>query len=90
MLYIQPWQVKKNTTLYLSHKAIGCACSGTKQFVVPEQALLVEMARIRLHGFSEKEVQKACTSMMSDVESAYIERDQDYSQVSHTLLLALH
>ncbi|DBA85638.1 TPA: hypothetical protein ACH3X1_005214 [Trebouxia sp. C0004] len=44
------------------------------------QALLVEMARIRLHGFSEKEVQKACTSMMSDVESAYIERDQDYSQ----------
>ncbi|KAA6421450.1 MAG: chloroplast processing enzyme, partial [Trebouxia sp. A1-2] len=44
------------------------------------QALLVEMARIRLHGFSEKEVRKACTSMMSDVESAYIERDQDYSQ----------
>ena len=57
---------------------------------MPEQALLVEMARIRLHGFSEREVQKACTSMMSDVESAYIERDQDYSQVSHTLLLALH
>ena len=46
------------------------------------QALLVEMARIRLHGFSDREMSQARASMMSDVESAYIERDQDYSQVS--------
>lgn len=39
------------------------------------------MARIRLHGFSEREISQARASMMSDVESAYIERDQDYSQV---------
>lgn len=45
------------------------------------QALLLELARIRLHGFSDREVKQACASMMSDVESAYIERDQDYSQV---------
>lgn len=45
------------------------------------QALLIEMARIRLHGFSEREIHQARSSMMSDVESAYIERDQDYSQV---------
>lgn len=44
------------------------------------KALLTELARIRLHGFSEREVRQACASMMSDVESAYIERDQDYSQ----------
>ncbi|KAL3146657.1 hypothetical protein ABBQ32_000885 [Trebouxia sp. C0010 RCD-2024] len=43
-------------------------------------ALMLEMARIRLHGFSEREVNQARASMMSDVESAYIERDQDYSQ----------
>ena len=48
------------------------------------QALMIEMARIRLHGFSEREVSQARASMMSDVESAYIERDQDYSQASHT------
>ena len=46
------------------------------------QALLLEMARIRLHGFSEREVNQARASMMADVESAYIERDQDYSQVA--------
>lgn len=45
------------------------------------QAMMIEMARIRLHGFSQREVDQARASMMSDVESAYIERDQDYSQV---------
>ena len=53
--------------------------------------MLIEMARIRLHGFSDKEVQQACTSMMSDVESAYIERDQDYSQVrKHCIYINMH
>lgn len=46
---------------------------------------MLEMARIRLHGFSEREVNQARASMMSDVESAYIERDQDYSQVGSNL-----
>lgn len=45
------------------------------------QALLTEVARIRLHGFSEREVRQAQATMLSDVESAYIERDQDNSQV---------
>ena len=51
------------------------------------QALMIEMARIRLHGFSDREIGQARASMMSDVESAYIERDQDYSQVgsSHVM-----
>ena len=47
---------------------------------------MVEMARIRLHGFSEREVNQARASMMSDVESAYIERHQDYSQVGSPTL----
>ena len=47
------------------------------------QALLTEMARIRLHGFSEREIRQAQATMLSDVESAYIERDQDNSQVLH-------
>lgn len=46
------------------------------------QALLTEVARIRLHGFSEREVRQAQATMLSDVESAYIERDQDNSQVT--------
>ena len=46
------------------------------------------MARIRLHGFSDREISQARASMMSDVESAYIERDQDYSQVGGPLLAA--
>lgn len=49
---------------------------------------MVEMARIRLHGFSEREVNQARASMMSDVESAYIERHQDYSQVGSPTLLS--
>ena len=47
---------------------------------------MVEMARIRLHGFSERELNQARASMMSDVESAYIERHQDYSQVGSPTL----
>ena len=34
---------------------------------------MIEMARIRLHGFSDREIGQARASMMSDVESAYIE-----------------
>ena len=49
------------------------------------QALLTEVARIRLHGFSEREVRQAQATMLSDVESAYIERDQDNSQVPNGL-----
>ena len=49
------------------------------------QALLTEVARIRLHGFSEREVRQAQATMLSDVESAYIERDQDNSQVKVSL-----
>lgn len=37
------------------------------------------MARIRQHGFSEREVKIAAAKLMADIESAYLERDQVYS-----------
>ena len=45
----------------------------------PPQALLTEVARIRQHGFSEREVKIAAAKLMADIESAYLERDQVYS-----------
>ncbi|KAK9820030.1 hypothetical protein WJX72_005269 [[Myrmecia] bisecta] len=44
------------------------------------EALMIELARVRLHGFSPREVQVACLTTLSDVESSYLERDQSYSQ----------
>lgn len=35
-----------------------------------------KVARVRLHGFSEREISIARALMMSDIESAYLERDQ--------------
>ncbi|PWA80900.1 insulinase (Peptidase family M16) protein [Artemisia annua] len=40
------------------------------------ESMLMEIARVRLHGFSERETSVARASMMSEIESAYLERDQ--------------
>ncbi|KAJ4708591.1 zinc protease PQQL-like [Melia azedarach] len=40
------------------------------------ESMLIEVARIRLHGFSDREVSVARALLMSEVESAYLERDQ--------------
>jgi hypothetical protein len=53
------------------------------------QTLLTELARIRLHGFSQREVLAAINISMADAESLYMERDQDYAQVSSHVWLAL-
>lgn len=37
---------------------------------------LFKIARIRLHGFSECEISIVRAELMSDIESAYLERDQ--------------
>ncbi|KAK1312722.1 hypothetical protein QJS10_CPA07g00912 [Acorus calamus] len=39
-------------------------------------SMLMEVARVRLHGFSEREISTVRALMMSDIESAYLERDQ--------------
>lgn len=40
------------------------------------ESMLMEVARIRLHGFSEHEISIVRALMMSEIESAYLERDQ--------------
>ncbi|RLM93624.1 putative zinc protease PqqL [Panicum miliaceum] len=40
------------------------------------ESMLLEVARIRLHGFSDREISIVRALMMSEMESAYLERDQ--------------
>lgn len=52
---------------------------------------VLQVARVRLHGFSEREVSVVRALLMSEIESAYLERDQmqstslrdEYIQVYH-------
>ncbi len=36
------------------------------------------MARIRLHGFSEREIAAAKSDVVAEVETTYMQRDQGY------------
>lgn len=38
------------------------------------ESILIELARVRLHGFSDREISVARALLMSDIESAYAER----------------
>ncbi|KAI7988125.1 Zinc protease PQQL-like [Camellia lanceoleosa] len=40
------------------------------------KSILTEVARVWLHGFSEREISVARALLMSEIESAYLERDQ--------------
>ncbi|XP_047310984.1 zinc protease PQQL-like [Impatiens glandulifera] len=40
------------------------------------ESMLIELARVRLHGFSEREISIVRALLMSEMESAYLERDQ--------------
>ncbi|MEW5319769.1 MAG: hypothetical protein WDW38_010898 [Sanguina aurantia] len=42
------------------------------------ESLLTEVARVRLHGFSVREIDRAKSELMADVENNYLERDQGY------------
>lgn len=37
---------------------------------------MFQVARVRLHGFSEREISIVRALLMSEIESAYLERDQ--------------
>ena len=37
---------------------------------------IYQVARVRIHGFSEREVSIVRAQLMSEIESAYLERDQ--------------
>ncbi|MFS7930096.1 putative processing peptidase [Helianthus anomalus] len=51
----------------------SCKEKGT---LIALESMLTEIARVRLHGFSEREISVARATMMSEIESAYLERDQ--------------
>ncbi|KAK3027106.1 hypothetical protein RJ639_042400, partial [Escallonia herrerae] len=40
------------------------------------ESMLSEVAKVRLHGFSEREISVVRALLMSDIESTYLERDQ--------------
>ncbi|KAK6236436.1 hypothetical protein SCA6_011773 [Theobroma cacao] len=51
----------------------SCKEKGTLEAI---ESMLIEVARVRLHGFSEREISVVRALLMSEVESAYLERDQ--------------
>ncbi|XP_039014704.1 zinc protease PQQL-like isoform X2 [Hibiscus syriacus] len=51
----------------------SCKEKGTLEAL---ESMLMEIARVRLHGFSEREISVARALLMSNIESAYLERDQ--------------
>ncbi|KAL2501004.1 Insulinase (Peptidase family M16) protein [Forsythia ovata] len=51
----------------------SCKQNGTTQAL---ESMLTEVARVRIHGFSEREILIARALLMSEIESAYLERDQ--------------
>ncbi|KAG6556881.1 hypothetical protein Mapa_001461 [Marchantia paleacea] len=51
----------------------NCKERGTLQAL---ESMLVEVARVRLHGFSEREIALERAYLMADIESAYLEKDQ--------------
>ncbi|XP_015889207.3 zinc protease PQQL-like isoform X2 [Ziziphus jujuba] len=51
----------------------SCKEKGTMKAL---ESMLIEVARVRLHGFSEREISIVRALLMSEIESAYLERDQ--------------
>ncbi|XP_010667309.2 zinc protease PQQL-like isoform X1 [Beta vulgaris subsp. vulgaris] len=51
----------------------SCKESGTIEAL---EAMVMELARIHLHGFSDREISIVRALLLSEIESAYLERDQ--------------
>ncbi|KAL2251128.1 UNVERIFIED_CONTAM: Zinc protease PQQL-like protein [Sesamum indicum] len=51
----------------------ACKQKGT---TIALESMLIEVARVRMHGFSEREISISRALLMSEIESAYLERDQ--------------
>ncbi|XP_047252548.1 zinc protease PQQL-like isoform X2 [Capsicum annuum] len=51
----------------------SCKDKGTVEAL---ESMLTEVARVRIHGFSEREISVVRALLMSEIESAYLERDQ--------------
>mmetsp|Transcript_12208 Transcript_12208/g.26250 ORF Transcript_12208/g.26250 Transcript_12208/m.26250 type:complete len:1102 (+) Transcript_12208:74-3379(+) len=42
------------------------------------ETLLTEVARVRLHGFTKREIERALREMRAEIENTFLERDQGY------------
>ncbi|KAL8489686.1 hypothetical protein ACS0TY_025545 [Phlomoides rotata] len=51
----------------------SCKQNGTTEAL---ESMLIEVARVRIHGFSDREISTARALLLSEIESAYLERDQ--------------
>ncbi|XP_073298175.1 zinc protease PQQL-like [Primulina huaijiensis] len=51
----------------------SCKENGTIEAL---ESMLTEVARVRIHGFSEREISVARDMLLSEIESVYLERDQ--------------
>ncbi|MCO5571807.1 hypothetical protein L7F22_025555 [Adiantum nelumboides] len=51
----------------------SCKEKGTLQAL---ESVLTEIARVRIHGFSDREIAIVRAFLMADIESAYLEKDQ--------------
>ncbi len=55
---------------------IGMAVSTNEKILDALEALMVENERVKMHGFTETELERAKASMLSDIEKEYKERDK--------------
>ncbi|XP_031108210.1 zinc protease PQQL-like isoform X1 [Ipomoea triloba] len=78
---------KKDPPYYSCSAAADCLVRPVKAYIMTSsckekgtvealESMLTEVARVRLHGFSEREISVVRALLMSEIESAYLERDQ--------------
>ncbi|CAI5966630.1 unnamed protein product [Closterium sp. NIES-65] len=63
----------------------SCQDKGTLKAL---EALWMEVARVQVHGISDRELAMARVQCLADVESAYVEREQTYSEALREEYLA--
>ncbi|CAI7742714.1 unnamed protein product [Closterium sp. NIES-53] len=74
--------VKSSRSFSLS---ASCQDKGTLKAL---EALWMEVARVQVHGISDRELAMARVQCLADVESAYVEREQTYSEALREEYLA--
>ncbi|RAL48802.1 hypothetical protein DM860_001122 [Cuscuta australis] len=78
---------KKDPPYYSCSGAADCLVRSVKAYIMTSsckekgtlealESMLTEVARVRLHGFSEREISVVRALLMSEIESAYLEREQ--------------
>ncbi|KAL6755922.1 Metalloenzyme, LuxS/M16 peptidase-like protein [Haematococcus lacustris] len=61
-----------------THSRVLAASAMEGQALRALESLLTEVARIRLHGITPRQLKHALADLKSDIENTYLERDQSY------------